>query len=467
MRVTLYYISLVSTGHKLMKISKLLSVVTLLAGVADAAGYRAGVARRIITPDKPIYLSGYGNRNRPSEGKASDLWAKALALDDGRGNRLVIVAVEVVGLPRSITEVIAARAAKDYRLQRSQLLLNFSHTHTGPLIRGNLEMMFELTPEESAVVGEYSRKLADDLVELIGLALKDLAPAQLSFGNGTGAIAINRREHTPKGVRLGLNPKGPSDHDVPVLKVTAPDGTLRAVVFGYACHNTTLGGDFYKISGDYSGYAQEGVENANPGSTAMFLQLCGGDQNPNPRLTLDIAARHGASLAAEVNRVLIRPLQPVNGRIRSVFQVVDLEFAFHTREKFEELLKTGNKFQQRNARLQLKAYDDGRPVRRYPYPVQGVAFGQDLVLVALGGEVVVDYALRIKKEYGDRGIIVAGYSNDVMSYIPSLRVLKEGGYEPVDSMTYYGQPGPYNEEVEDRVMGAVHNVMKRLKRKKL
>jgi hypothetical protein len=114
----------------------------------------------------------------------------------------------------------------------------------------------------------------------------------------------------------------------------------------------------------------------------------------------------------------------------------------------------------------LKAYDEGRPVRRTPYPVQAVRFGKDLTLVALGGEVVVDYALRAKRDFNAarEPLIVAGYSNDVMCYIPSVRVLKEGGYEAIDSMYYYDQPGPFADDVEDRVFTALRNVMKRVGR---
>jgi neutral ceramidase len=194
------------------------------------------------------------------------------------------------------------------------------------------------------------------------------------------------------------------------------------------------------------------------------MMLCGADQNPNPRSTLDHAKKHGADLAAEVDRVLAAPLQPVRGAIAAAFQTVDLEFAMHTRETFESRLKETNVFHVRHAKAMLATYDQGRPIRRYSYPVQAIQFGKDLTLVALGGEVVVDYALRIKKEYGSKGIIVAGYSNDVMSYIPSLRVLKEGGYEAADAMTYYGLPGPYNEEVEERIFRTMGQVMKRVKR---
>src|SRR5205823_8425226 len=123
-----------------------------------------------------------------------------------------------------------------------------------------------------------SRKLTEDLILLIGKAIQNLEPADIWFGNGQAHFAINRREPTPKGVRIGLNPSGPTDPDVPVLKVTAPDGNVRILLFGYACHNTTLGGDIYKITGDYAGFAQLAVESAEPGATAMFMMLCGADQ---------------------------------------------------------------------------------------------------------------------------------------------------------------------------------------------
>ena len=435
------------------KLPLLLLICPILSAAAE---YKAGVARVIITPEKPMYLSGYANRTHASEGKVHDLWAKALAIEDRKGGRVVILSTDLVGLPRGITDVVGARLVKEYGLDRARLVINSSHTHTGPLIRGNLSLMFDLNAEQQKRVDEYSSQLIEKLVAVAAAALNDLAPANLWFGNGIAKFAMNRRQK--------LNPAGPSDYDVPVLKITAPGGKLRAVLFGYACHNTTLTGEFYQFSGDYAGFAQIALEQAHPGATALFMMLCGADQNPNPRSTLAYAQQHGAELAAEVGRVLDSRAQPVRGAILAAFQSVDLAFAIHTRETFEARLQETNVFRVRHAKAMLATYDQGRPIRRYSYPVQAIAFGKDLTLVALGGEVVVDYALRIKKEYGSKGIIVAGYSNDVMSYIPSLRVLKEGGYEAADAMIYYGLPGPYNDEVEDRIMRTVGQVMKRVKR---
>lgn len=437
----------------------------LIAASAIAADYRAGVARVNITPTTPIWLSGYASRQHPSDGVIHDLWAKALAIDDSKGNRIVIVTTDLIGLSRPISELVAARVQKQYGLDRSQLLLNSSHTHTGPLIKANLELMFELNDDDMRVLQAYSQKLTDDLVSVIGAALGKLAPARVVFGQGQAGFAANRRQPVGEGVKIGVNKTGPVDHSVPVLKVIGSDGRPIAILFGYACHNTTLTGEFYGISGDYAGFAQSEVEKANPGATAMFLMLCGADQNPYPRSSLQLAQQHGNTLATEVNRVLSGRVQRVKGRIRSAFQIVEPEFQPHTRETFEKLLASSNSVQVRNAKMMLRAYDDGRPIRRVPYPVQAIRFGSSVTLVALGGEVVVDYALRIKREYPNENIVVAGYSNDVMCYIPSRRILREGGYEAVDSMIYYGQPGPFTEEVEETIFGTIHQVLSRVGRK--
>ena len=438
----------------------------LFASASWCADWKAGVGRAVITPDGPIYLSGYGARNHPSEGVIHDLWAKALALEDRRGGRVVIVTTDVIGLPRWLTDLVAARVQKAHGLDRARLVINSSHTHTGPYIRGNLPTMFALAPDDQRVVEAYSQRLADTLVTVIDAAIRDLAPAEVSSGNGAAGFAINRREPSPNGVRIGENPAGPVDKDVPVLRVTGADGKLRVVLFGYACHNTTLTGEFYKISGDYAGFAQLDLERQHPGSTAMFLMLCGADQNPHPRSTLALAEQHGQTLATEVSRVLGSKMRPVHGLVRPAFEIVELGLAPHSRETFEARLHDPNPSRVRHAQAMLRDYDDRHPIRRYPYPVQAVALGRDWTLIALGGEVVVDYALRLKREYGATGLVVAGYSNDVMSYIPSLRVLREGGYEPDTSMLGYGLPGPYDAEVEDRIFGAIHSMMsKRLGRR--
>lgn len=455
-------------GYTIVSLRKaMLRILTglLLAGLLGAAEYKVGLATVVITPSEPIYLSGYANRTHASEGVSLDIKAKAMVIEDSRGHMIAIVTADLIGFPRSLSDPVTARISQQYGLERSQVLLNASHTHTGPLVGDNLHIMFDLSPQERQVVANYAQKLSGDLVALVGAAIANLEPADISFGNTEAHFAINRREPTPKGMKIGVNPSGPTDPQVPVLRVTSPDGRLRAVLFAYACHNTTLTGEFYKISGDYAGFAQQRIEQAHPSVTAMFMALCGADQNPNPRSTLELAEKHGAELADAVERLKPDQMRRLSGAIRTAFRITDLDFAHHTRETYTARLDEKNVWRVRHAKAMLLTYDEGHPIRHYPYPLQAIAFGKDLVILALGGEVVVDYALRVKKEYGANGLIVAGYSNDVMSYIPSLRVLKEGGYEAVDSMIYYGQPGPYADDVEERIFDAIHKVMKQVGRK--
>ena len=243
-------------------------------------------------------------------------------------------------------------------------------------------------------------------------------------------------------------------------------GKIRAILFAYACHNTTLTGEFYQISGDYAGFAEAELESSYAGSTALFLQLCGGDQNPYPRSSLDLARQHGHEMAAQVSRVMSGAMQPLNGRLRTAYQVTTLPFAAQERPTYEADLrnpKASLPVKQRAERM-LQALDSGHPVRETPYPVQAIRFGDQLTLLALGGEVVVDYDLRAKREYTGEPLIVAGYSNAVMCYIPSERVLREGGSEAVDNLVYYGQPGPFAAGVEGRVFDAVRSVMKKVGR---
>lgn len=447
-----------------------LAFATGLASPLEAAtpkpAFRAGVARLRITPQGPIWLSGYGNRNKPSEGAVHDLWAKALAIEDAKGRRVVFVTTDLIGLPRSVSEYVAAEVMKRHGLPREALLLNSSHTHTGPMVRENLQTMFELGPEDSQRIRDYAQMLRQTLIDAVGGALGDLKPAEIAHGKGSAGFAVNRRQFGANGrVTIGVNPQGTVDHEVPVLSVKT-DGQLRAVLFGYACHNTTLTGEFYRLSGDYAGFAQIEFEKQHPGVAGMFMMLAGGDQNPNPRSQEKLAMEHGAALAAAVKTVLAGPMTPVKGSIRAAFEITTLPFAPHTRQDFEKELNSKVGAQVRRAKEMLAAYDRRQPVTRVDYPVQAVRFGNQVTFVALGGEVVVGYALRTKKEFPGEHTVIAGYSNDVMCYIPTAQILKEGGYEAVDSMIYYGQPGPFDSSVEERVMAAVHRVMKRVGRKK-
>jgi len=444
----------------------LLTIILLAGSVGGAvhgADFQAGVARMVITPQSPIWLSGFASRNHVSEGVAQDLWAKALVFDDGRGGRVVMVTMDLIGLPREISDEVASRVLPKHGLKRSQLILLASHTHSGPLVYPNLAIIFDGNDEERQVCERYARKLVDDLVSVVDAAFADLAPAKISTGHGSAGFSVNRRALTPEGrwAGFGENPDGPVDYDVPVIRIAAPDGKVRAVVFGYACHCVVMGSRSYTINGDYAGFAQFELEKALPDATAMFVQLCAGDQNPRRReSTLENAATYGKELADAVQKSLDGKLRPVHAPIRTTYESISLDFAPYSRVGFEEEFKEGKVYERRRAERMLATYDGGGPPRQLSYPIQVVRWGSDLTLIALGGEVVVDYALCLKREFPQEDLIVAAYANDVMCYIPTVRILREGGYEAEGNMTIYGQPGPLAETVEKTMLDACRKLLR-------
>jgi hypothetical protein len=439
-----------------------LFAVVLCASAVSGADWKAGVAVRVITPAEPMWLAGYGARTRPAEGKLQDLYVKALALEDPAGGKLVLVTSDLVGIPRALGEAVAAEVRKRTGLARERLMLTVSHTHCGPVLSDNLADAYNMPAEEAKKIAPYTQKVRGWMVEVVVKALADLRPARLAVGRGTARFAVNRRKPTPKGFINAANPGGPVDHDVPVLRVSGPDGKLRAVVFGYACHNTTL--QFYRWCGDYAGFAQEQLEKKHKGATALFWTGCGADANPLPRSTVELCRKYGKELADAVDAVLGGDLTPVTGTSAARYATIPLSYAaVPDRGKLNADVLSKNFSLRQRARRLLKELDEGRKIDEAyrHYPVQVWRLGEQVTWVALGGEVVVDYARRLKKELaGKRAVWVAAYANDVMAYIPSERVLKEGGYEGDTSMIPYGLPSKWAAGIEGRIVGKVQELVK-------
>jgi hypothetical protein len=445
-----------------------LSLACALPARADEppGTWKAGVARVKITPPQPMWMSGYSSRTKPAEGTLIDLWAKALVLEDPTGKRAVLVTMDLVGIPRDLSQAVCAELQKKHGLARESVWLAVSHTHTGPVVGNNLNSMYLLDEEQQKLVKDYAQELQGKLVAVVGEALGKLAPADLSRGDGLVTLAVNRRTNketdVPK-LRETGQLKGPVDHQVPVLAVRDKEGRLRAVVFGYACHATVL--SFYQWSGDYPGFAQLALEKSHPEATALFWAGCGGDQNPLPRRTVAFAEEYGKKLADGVEAVLAAPMSPIHGKLAASYTELPLPFAdLPGRDQLLKDTMDSNRYVAARARLLLQQIEKhGSLAGDYPYPVQAWQLGSDLTLVTLGGEVVVDYALRLKKELGPGKTWVAAYSNDVMAYIPSLRVLKEGGYEGGGAMVYYGLPAVWGPKIEDLIVAAVHDQVRKVR----
>ena len=445
-------------------------ILAMLLGwpiLAADSVWKAGVAKTVITPSGGLWLAGYGGRDRPADGKIMDLWVKALALEDAGGHRAVFLTSDTLGIPQSIYRNVSAALQNKHNLQPDQFVLSASHTHCGPVLRNALLDIYPLSEGQLELIEAYSKELETKIIETAGRALSNLAPARLVAGQGATTFAVNRRANpeasVPKLLREGAL-KGPVDHSVPVLAVLSPDGNLQVVLFGYACHTTVM--DFYKWSGDYAGFAQLAIEKSHPGATAMFFMGCGADQNPLPRRRLELAERYGNMLAAAVEEALRLPAQFVSPKLRTAMEMVSLNLGdAPTDAELEKLTTDKNAATRRWSGRLLKQLRAGDPfLRSYPFPVQAWRLGDAQLFITLGGETVVDYSLKFKSEFGP-DTWVASYCNDVMAYIPSRRVLKEGGYEGGGAMIVYGLPAfRWAEDVEDLITASVRRLVEGIRK---
>lgn len=461
----------------LMRLSTSISVASLLSALALALGcatapqkqvasaqptLNVGVAEIDITPDEPIRLTGYGNRVEPAGDVRQRLWARALAFGDGR-RTAVLITTDLIGVPRSLSDDIAKRLG-DAGVERAAFAISATHTHTGPSLTGVLPYIFNspVTPPQQAAIDRYTNHLSALLEKVARAALADRRPSQVAWSQGRAGFAANRRVlKDGKWTGFGVTPDGAVDHDLPIMAVRGTDGRFRAVLVSYACHATTLEGGDNFIHGDWPGVTRELIQKRHPGAIAFVAIGTGADANPNPRGGgLPDVQRNAEAVAAEVDRVLATSMRPVRSMPEGKLRYIDLPLSpLPERAEWEARAKRNDPagFQARDI---LRRLDRGeRVAATAPYPVQTWTFGSDLAMVFLGGEVVADYGLRLKRELDASRLWVNAYSNDVAFYVASRRLIPEGGYEVSGSMVYYGQPAPLGEGTEDLIVRTVHDLL--------
>ncbi len=426
----------------------------------NQTGWKAGVATIAITPEESMWMAGFAARTRPSEGKLHELWAKALVIEDIAGKKALLITTDLSGIPKSISDNIRDRLEKSFLLSRSQIIFNTSHTHSGPVLQDALHALYPLNERQKEQIRVYTIKFEEQIEGLVKKALNSLKPVNISTQNGITRFAVNRRNNIEAKIDAQTDLKGPSDYAVPVIKVTDKKGEVLAIAFGYACHNTVLSG--YEWSGDYAGYAQIQVEKAHPGTTALFFQGCGGNQNALPRKSVPLAKQYGQELALAVEAVLEGEMRELKPHLKTAYSEVNIEFENPPgKEELNQMLAKESGYIRNWALEMIRKYEKGEPVlRNYPYPVQFWQLGNQSI-VALGGEPVVDYAIRLKKIFGP-GLFVMGYSNDVMAYIPTVEILREGGYEGHTSQMAFGLPAKWKESIEPMIIGEVLKLSKQL-----
>ena len=437
-----------------------LSSWELSAQESKVKTWKAGVASVIITPKEPMWMAGFASRVHPSEGKLHDLWAKALVIEDADGKKGVLITADLAEIPKGLSDPIRDRLEKEYQLSRSQIIINSSHTHSGPVLQSGYTDLYPLDDHQKELVRNYSLKFEDQVVALVEKALGSMKPVNISSQNGITRFAVNRRNNIEANINAQTDLNGPSDYSVPVIRVSDKKGKIIAIAFGYACHNTVLNG--YEWSGDYAGYAQIQIEKAHPGATALFFQGCGGNQNALPRRTVPLAKQYGQELALAVGAAMETDMKELEPKLSTAYSEVNIELEdAPSRTELNDIASKENGYIKNWALNMIKKADNGEKfIKSYPYPVQFWKMGNQQ-LVTLGGEPMVDYAINLKKVFGS-DLFVMGYSNDVMAYIPTLAILREGGYEGHTSQMAAGMPAKWKESIEPTIMGEIIKLAKEL-----
>ena len=425
----------------------------------EGADWLVGLASVCTTPDVPVWLHGYAcePRFRPFEGKLNDLHAKALALEDTHGNQAVLITVDLCVLRATEAEDLFQRIIERTGLERRRILLNLSHTHSGPIIGASDANRYPMSAVERQQTLDYTESLGRKLAEVAQRALAQMQPARLALGEGRADFVRNRRLFDATGVYKGMgpNPAGFTDSRVPVLRVDGLDGTCRALVFGLACHAVTLGPDNLMLSGDYPGFAQERLEELLPGIQAMFVQGCGADANSHPRSCPDQVQqvrRQGVALADEVARVADSTLRPIRGPLSTALTRVDLPLRTLSREELTAMAE-GAQWQSYNAKRMLELLDRGEdPPDAFTAPLALWQFGADLTLVGVCGETVSGHGRLIERALGREKLWVAGYCNEVFGYLPTAEIVAQGGYEARGLVADIGFFAP---ETEDVIVGEI------------
>lgn len=415
----------------------------------SSPGWKAGVASVMITPGGPMWLAGYGARDHASEGTISDLWIKALALEDERSDQSVIVTMDVEEIPKRFSDRIRDRLNIQFHLSKANVILNVSHTHSSPVLEGFGDI-YPLDSIQIMRIKKYTDQLFEKIITLVGNALHSMKPVRLYAGNGVARFQVNRRNNNESVLDAQAALKGPNDYAVPVIKVIDASGKVTAIVFGYACHNTVLSG--YQWSGDYAGFAQSALEKMYPGATALFFQGCGGDQNPLPRRTAALAQQYGQTLAFAVERILEEDMHELYPQLSTSYKEINLPLAAPpTREELLQMEERFSGYQKRWASRQLQTLNkEGSLMTSYPYPLQVWRLGNQTMMM-LGGEPVIEYAIQLKHIFGP-DIFVLGYSNDVMAYIPTSAILNEGGYEGASSVMTTDLPSIWATDIEITIL---------------
>lgn len=436
-------------------------------------------ARRLITPDKPVFMHGFGARTHKSEGVHDELYAKVVLF--GTERLLLVVALDVLGGDHSFETALKGKLYHRFQFPPEDILLNFSHTHASVYLTGRDPELrrsgysinqddwpLRIDEIDYSEDERYYAFIEKAIVEMVEECIDNLMEGTLSVASDSANLAISRRLAVDGKMMWLPNDQEDYDKELTVLKFQALDGSLKAVIFSYGCHPTTLGADNYLLSADFCGAACRSLEERNPGVEALFLQGCGGELKPQASVhdnrfrpcTFEQMEQAGRVMAEVVASILQSGrFEAVESEWRTQLLEVKLPVEPYALDTCREIAADeSDKFKSRSAARLLDMLADGTAIHELPVQIAIWQLGSRLKLIAIEGEVTTQYSLMIKKMFPAERILVLGYSNAVFCYIPTEKIVREGGYE-AECNYFFGLAGPFALNIEQIILGSIKNAV--------
>ena len=416
---------------------------------------KAGFSRVKITPPVGTAMTGFGFRDYDpvgSKGVHDDLYVRALYLTDGK-EKTLIMGFDLLFFSRDEADRFKGAIGRRINLSPGQILLNTSHTHTGPKVGS-----WDYTPSDRL----YLQFLEESIVKAACEARDSIQEVTLWAGETRSKVPMNRRKPLPNGIiDFAPNPEGVVYDRLPFCLFKNKDGKPVYLLFSVSCHPSTIKGNerSYYFSADFPGVAMSRLDEYLGNNGSLFLQGAGGDAKASVigkgeehwrSGEWDDIVTAGNMLADEVIEAIEAGLEQVESELRMHSLEMKWPMTAHpSRSEIEEIFANPLAHSESNpealkmwAKEKLEMIDRGFKLKQFiPVTAHGIQLGKGLRLIGIEGEIVAELGMLIDDFYKSGITFPMGYTDGAQLYLTTSEMLDEGGYE-AESYWEYRHPAP-------------------------
>lgn len=391
----------------------LLSITICYAQTDKKIGFLAGAATVNITPQTPVPMSGYANRDQPSKGVHDEIFAHAFVFDDGK-NKAGIIQADLIGFSFEFVDEINREIEKRTGIPKENLMLVAAHNHGAPATRTYGE-----TATENLT--NYLTELKKNLVEAAVQAFNQRMPVTLGSGKGKCTMNINRRaRHSEGGIWLGRNPDGICDHEVDVVRLDNAKKEVMGLLVNWPCHATVGGQENYLITGDWPGAAKRYV-NKNFKQDLPVGIMAGASADINPIYGPGNDFKEIEAIGLVLGEEIVKVVGTINvQKVRTI-------------NSLQRIIEVPGK-EKTATRMPGEKMIEGKPV---PLRLSVIKIGP-IVFAGISGELMTTIGMKIKEQSPFSNTIIVTHNNGSSGYICTDEAYREGGYEPMVSRTMPG-----------------------------